>query len=240
MLDIIPRLAKLGYRDIDLNFCEMMNPCHDIDEAYIRKLGQLKEDLGLTYVQSHVPYSRKGEDRSEDIKTAIRYSTQLGVKAIVIHPITGDNVSYLSQFLPLLEGTDSCLAVENMESEEEISTSGELLKIIETIGRNKLGICLDTGHAHLRGLDVASEVEKCGRHLIATHIADNDGKSDAHLLPFFGTIEWERVMKAFTKIGYRGAYTYECMYFTRHLPDELKDEAVRLSLKIGDKLLSLR
>lgn len=139
MIDLIPRLAGLGYREIDLNFCEMMNPHHDIDEAYINKLKQFKAEYDLSYVQSHVPYPRKDEDRTEDIKTAIRYSTALGVKAIVIHPIEGDNVSYLSQFLPLLEGTDSRLAVENMESGEGITSSSDLMKIINTINSDRLG-----------------------------------------------------------------------------------------------------
>ena len=91
----------------------------------------------------------------------------------------------------------------------------------------------------MRGLDVAEEVKAYSNHLIATHIADNHGSSDEHLLPFFGTIYWEEVMKAFRSIDYRGWYSYECMFFTQNLPETLKEDIVKLSLKIGEVLSSL-
>lgn len=250
MKDIIPDLARWGYRNIDLNFCEMMNPSSDIGKDYVRLLERYSKDYELNYVQSHVPYphdymalSYVERKYSDDlIKKAIEYSITLGVRAVVIHPVKGsieDNASYLEKFLPLFEGSDSKLALENMESRDEISQSSQLLAIIEAIGTDHLGICLDTGHAHMRGLDVAEEVKAYSKHLIATHIADNHGSSDEHLLPFFGTICWEEVMKAFRSIDYRGWYSYECMFFTQNLPETLKEDIVKLSLKIGEVLSSL-
>ena len=40
-------------------------------------------------------------------------------------------------------------------------------------------------------------------------------------------------MKAFSDIGYKGALTYECMFFTRHLPRSLEEDVVALSLHIA-------
>lgn len=248
MKDIIPDLAEWGYRNIDLNFCEMMNPSSDIGKDYVRLLERYSKDYELNYVQSHVPYPRDymslsyAERKYSDdlIKRAIEYSISLGVRAVVIHPVKGsidENAAYLGKFLPLFDGSDSKLALENMESRDEISGSSQLLAVIEAAGTDRLGICLDTGHAHMRGLDVAEEVRAYGSHLIATHIADNHGSSDEHLLPFFGTICWEEVMKAFRSIDYKGWYTYECMFFTQHLPESLREEIVKLSLEIG-KVLS--
>ena len=248
MKDIIPDLAKWGYRNIDLNFCEMMNPSSDIGKDYVRLLERYSKYYELNYVQSHVPYPRDymslsyAERKYSDdlIKRAIEYSISLGVRAVVIHPVKGsidENASYLGKFLPLFDGSDSKLALENMENRDEISGSSQLLAVIEAAGTDHLGICLDTGHAHMRGLDVAEEVRAYGSHLIATHIADNHGSSDEHLLPFFGTICWEEVMKAFRSIDYKGWYTYECMFFTQHLPESLREDIVKLSLEIG-KVLS--
>lgn len=248
MKDIIPTLAEWGYRNIDLNFCEMMNPSSDIGKDYVRLLERYSKDYELNYVQSHVPYPRDymslsyAERKYSDdlIKRAIEYSISLGVRAVVIHPVNGsidDNAAYLGKFLPLFDGSDSKLALENMENRDGISRSSQLLAVIEAAGTDHLGICLDTGHAHMRGLDVAEEVRAYGSHLIATHIADNHGSSDEHLLPFFGTICWEEVMKTFRSIDYKGWYTYECMFFTQHLPESLREDIVKLSLEIG-KVLS--
>ena len=250
MKDIIPDLAQWGYRNIDLNFCEMMNPSSDIGKDYFRLLERYSKDYELNYVQSHVPYPRDymslsyAERKYSDdlIKRAIEYSISLGVRAVVIHPVKGsidENAAYLGKFLPLFDGSDSKLALENMENRDEISGSSQLLAVIEAAGTDHLGICLDTGHAHMRGLDVAEEVRAYGSHLIATHIADNHGSSDEHLLPFFGTICWEEVMKAFRSIDYKGWYTYECMFFTQHLPESLREDIVKLSLEIGKVLSAL-
>ena len=101
------------------------------------------------------------------------------------------------------------------------------------------GICLDTGHAHIAGEDIPAFIAKAGSLLIGTHIADNNGKEDQHLLPGFGTIRWEDVMKAFRTSGYRGFLNFECMFFSRNMPQLLSSEIARLSLMIGDWLLSL-
>lgn len=250
MLDVIPLLAGYGYRRLDLNFCEMMNPSSRIGEGYIARLEELRKAYGLDYVQSHVPYPRDHLALDEDgrrrfdalIARAISYSVQLGIPAIVIHPIRAsveENVDYLSRFLPLLDGSSSVLAVENMEGMDEISTADELCAIVDALPQGHIGVCLDTGHAHMRGLDLPKQIAKLAHRLVATHIADNHGTSDEHNLPFFGTIGWPEVMRALHEVCYKGWLTYECMFFTRHLPRELEADVVALSLKIGSYLSRL-
>jgi sugar phosphate isomerase/epimerase len=71
-----------------------------------------------------------------------------------------------------------------------------------------VGICLDFGHAHLDG-DVIDAVETVSEHLIATHVHDNRGRSDDHLLPFGGTIDWAGTLLAVQKIGYDDPFMFE-------------------------------
>ena len=228
----------------------VINLDSSIDRSYIKGLEDLRKVHALEYVQSHVPYPRDYLSLTQEekkyfdtlIENAISYSLLLNVRAVVIHPIKGtvdDNVEYLSRFLPLFEGTKSFLAIENMESEDEISTSGQLLEIISRLNSGHTAVCLDTGHAHIRGLDIPSEIRAYGSLLKATHIADNRGKYDEHFLPFFGNIEWENVMKSFREISYTGYFTYECMFFTRYLPREMEEDVLRLSRKIASFLISL-
>ena len=41
-------------------------------------------------------------------------------------------------------------------------------------------------------------------HLIATHVHDNRGRTDDHLVPFEGTIDWPAALTAVQKVGYDG------------------------------------
>jgi sugar phosphate isomerase/epimerase len=70
------------------------------------------------------------------------------------------------------------------------------------------GICLDYGHAHLMG-DVAEAIETISGHLWTTHVHDNHGREDEHLVPFAGTIDWDAAMMATQKIGYDGPLMLE-------------------------------
>lgn len=241
MVTSIPLIASFGYRNIDLNFCELMNPVHHIDDEYIAALKAHKEEYGLNYNQSHVPYTPdylalpEAERRNLDglIRKAFRHSAELSVDTVVIHPVKGsidDNIRYFKRCLTELPAPCR-LAVENMEREDEISTAEELIAITDALGE-RAGICLDTGHAHMRGLCIPEMIRKMGPRLIATHIADNHGTSDEHYMPYFGTIPWEEVTAALDDIDYKGYMTYEIMFFMRHLPEALQEDVGRLSYRV--------
>ena len=70
------------------------------------------------------------------------------------------------------------------------------------------GICLDVGHAHLVG-DVMEAIETCSGHIVTTHVHDNGGRRDDHLVPGTGTIDWDGAVMAFQKVGYDGAWMFE-------------------------------
>jgi len=89
----------------------------------------------------------------------------------------------------------------------ELSRAGSLVHFVED-DMDGVGICLDFGHAHLDG-DVLDAVETVAEHVIATHVHDNRGRGDDHLLPFDGTIEWAGVLTAVQKIGYDAPFIFE-------------------------------
>jgi len=103
------------------------------------------------------------------------------------------------------------IAVEVLPN--ELSRAGSLVHFVEEdVNGDDLGegagICLDFGHAHIDG-DVVDAVETVSEHLIATHVHDNAGRSDDHLLPFDGTIDWPAALTAVQKIGYDGPFMLE-------------------------------
>src|SRR5262249_4659853 len=71
----------------------------------------------------------------------------------------------------------------------ELSRAGSLVHFVEEVLDVEVGVCLDFGHAHLDG-DLIDAVETVSEHLITTHVHDNRGRVDEHLVPFEGTIDW--------------------------------------------------
>jgi sugar phosphate isomerase/epimerase len=57
--------------------------------------------------------------------------------------------------------------------------------------------------------DVADAVETAAEHLIATHVHDNHGRDDEHLVPYCGSINWDTALVTMQKIGYEAAYMME-------------------------------
>jgi len=50
------------------------------------------------------------------------------------------------------------------------------------------------GHAHIEG-GIAAAFEAMRERLVTTHIHDNHGDEDEHLLPFEGTIDWDATLQ---------------------------------------------
>lgn len=91
----------------------------------------------------------------------------------------------------------------------QLSAVGSLVHFVEEVlDTGAAGICLDFGHANLDG-DVLEAVETVSEHLIAVHVHDNRGRTDDHLLPFEGTIDWPGALTAMRKVGFDGPIVLE-------------------------------
>jgi len=71
-----------------------------------------------------------------------------------------------------------------------------------------VGICLDYGHAHLMG-DLGEAIETVSGHLLTTHMHDNGGQRDDHMVPYSGSIDWDVAMMETQKVGYDGTLMFE-------------------------------
>jgi sugar phosphate isomerase/epimerase len=101
----------------------------------------------------------------------------------------------------------------------DLATPRALLDWLEgDLALGSTGVCLDFGHAHLVG-GAPEAAEALGGHIITTHVHDNRGASDDHLLPFDGTVDWPLALMAMAKIGYSGPLIFE-------LPDHGNADAV--------------
>ncbi len=83
------------------------------------------------------------------------------------------------------------LLLENVPS--ELGTPERLVQFLQ-YSRLGVKVCLDAGHAHLsHGLHQAFEVLR--PYIASTHIHDNRGEKDEHLMPFDGCIEWTEAVR---------------------------------------------
>jgi sugar phosphate isomerase/epimerase len=90
-----------------------------------------------------------------------------------------------------------------------LSRAASLVHFVdEVLDSSEVGICLDFGHAHMDG-DLVDAVETVSEHVITTHVHDNRGRTDDHLVPFEGSIDWPAALTAVQKIGYDGAFVLE-------------------------------
>jgi sugar phosphate isomerase/epimerase len=85
------------------------------------------------------------------------------------------------------------IAIENTPG--EMATPLNLKNFLEQTRLTSVKICFDAGHAHLDG--GVPEALDMVRHFVATtHLHDNRGERDDHLLPYEGTIDWNAALAA--------------------------------------------
>jgi sugar phosphate isomerase/epimerase len=100
------------------------------------------------------------------------------------------------------------LALENMLPHLFSGHVRDLLWILGALETTKVGVCLDTGHAHLAG-DLRTVAHKLLGHLWMVHASDNRGSYDDHLPPGDGQINWERFLKQLDGSGFGGMFVPE-------------------------------
>jgi len=236
-------------------------------EDWAHRMRALADGLGLKVTQSHAYWPIKytvypdgtrsdGELGEELMRRSVIAARILGTEWMVVHPLNVRdevwtsrgrsfeyNRSYFGRWAEVYAENGVGMAIENMNCTLGRMSYGsspeDLVELVEAIGNPMVGICLDTGHAHLSGLDVAAAVRRFARHLRATHIADNHGNADEHFAPYNGTVDWPAVMKAFRETGYAHDFSFEIHMLTAPYPVGVQKNLVRFSYELGRHLLSL-
>jgi sugar phosphate isomerase/epimerase len=164
--------------------------------AHDRREAAVKETEAALHVAKRIPY---------DLMVL-----HLGTPASMRNP--DDNhrnaaVRSLEEICQAAEPLGVRIAVEVIPN--RLSDANALVTILEQdLEGIPAGICLDFGHAHLMG-EVADAIETAAEHLIATHVHDNHGRDDEHLVPYRGSIDWDLALVTMQKIGYEGTYLME-------------------------------
>lgn len=237
-------------------------------ETWVRDIRRAADAAGARFTQAHGPIYDKfaGTPRTawlhEMSHRSLIAAGMLGTPWVVFEPetmagtwdaahvaaIVQRNADYFGALLPTAERAGVGIAIENVADYFGVrrglgrlygSTPLELLALMAALDHPRIGICWDTGHAHIQQLNQRQAIVAVGPHLRALHIQDNDAKSDQHLLPYYGSIRWEEVMAGLRESGYGGDFTYEAHNSIRILPDPLRDAALRYAVALGEYLLAM-
>lgn len=209
------------------------------DERAVVELEEALRDAGIVLHSVHAPIAESLAGRRwgpalsiahadasararavHEVEASVGLAARLRAGIVVVHvgvpdslpPDPNDNRPdaarrSLEHLQEVAERANVALALEVIPN--RISTPDALVRLIEDeVDLPGLGICLDFGHANLGG-DVLDAIETVSGHVVTTHVHDNAGRSDDHLLPFEGRIGWDGALMALQKIGYDGALVFE-------------------------------
>lgn len=226
--EMVKLFSKKGWGKLELSdehgamLLERGNP-----KVVGNKFKKYAEEFGVTFPQGHLLLSADIVDSDEleivdTLKRWLDLFLAVGVKAAVLHPggfksrregvpnekIRTRQAQVLRQLTKHIENTDMFICLENMSKIEAFAE--DLIDIIETTGEGNLGICLDTGHLNIAKGDQEEFIKKSREYLLALHIADNEGTSDQHMMPYGkGNVDWDKVVGALKEIEYDGLWNLE-------------------------------
>lgn len=234
--DHLAQIAGYGFEAVELFATRSHFDYHD--PSAIRELEGWLKQTGLRLHSVHLPifesfgssgtgttYSTATSDGGQrqaavkEAELAIGILKQIPARFAVVHLGTpakyagaadnnrGSASRSIEEICRLTEAFGARVAIEVIPN--ALSSASALVAMIERdFEGSSVGICLDFGHAHLIG-DVADEIEVAAEHLITTHVHDNRGREDDHLVPYLGTINWPAALMTMQKIGYDGTYMFE-------------------------------
>ncbi len=260
-------IAKAGFKVVDYSADRLYgNGVFDANDIEFNSLfeneyKQLKE-VGLKVELIHAPYNPPPDRVSDEqfdffvkaVKRSFNICSIMNAKYLVIHPVIfpdwenniqrtkEKNYQLFNEYCELAEKTDIIIAAENMPCRTvPYCDATKMLELIDKINSPRLGICLDTGHAHMSqepGVTVADMARDIGKHLKTLHIHDNDLSYDQHLPPFFGNIDWKEFMRALKDVEYKGVFNFEASP-RQAIPDELNLPFLNYLYKTAQELFNI-
>jgi sugar phosphate isomerase/epimerase len=134
-------------------------------------------------------------DAMDEVKRAIESAEQIPIQSIVLHLGQKDDTwspRSLEHSLTAIEHLKAFahplgvrILLENLQN--EITTPEHLLEIIHVGHFDRVGICLDIGHAHLsqpeENIGVNTAFELLQPRIAHLHLHDNHGQKDEHCWP---------------------------------------------------------
>jgi sugar phosphate isomerase/epimerase len=231
LVDCLETIRHSGFSMIEVVFSPPHLDYRDPKAA--REAALHIEALGMEAYSFHAPFGpdidisspdlARREHALDEILRAVESAAVLGVHYFVIHP-GPENSEIPSREERLVRIENVCAVLDRVASrctevgihcvlENKLphllfGQSADLLWILASLQGDRVGACLDTGHAFLAG-DLQQLVLKMAPYLRLLHVHDNKGHGDDHLPPGDGRIDWPALLKELSAVHFHGAFILE-------------------------------
>jgi sugar phosphate isomerase/epimerase len=248
--------SRFGYSSAELWAMPPHFPYHDTAEA--DRIAGVLASKGVRIASLHSPLypdvrsykkdrwyslsSNEEEHRRESVAATAQAANWLshhGGGTMVVHTTFPAEKWYPHRWAAFLSSLNELLSMvpENVRYAVENTPllSGRVEVILDIVHRyppERVGVCLDLGHAHIQE-NVLNAIRASGERLIHVHVSDNLAVRDDHFVPGRGSIAWDRAVGALREVGFDGAFTIELHDYTRGEDafyksfDEILDECNR-------------
>ncbi|MBE0432689.1 sugar phosphate isomerase/epimerase [candidate division WOR-3 bacterium] len=222
--DQLPMIRRAGFSHVSLG--ARIEHSNYLKAAGQRVIRGMVEDHGLAVCSVHTPLGEGLDISSPDndisdntveiYQRCIEAAQFLCAGVVIFHPtryMKFDDIELrkktvvrnVERILGGVGTKDVKLAIEN----DRFGLSNDVLAYsLDEIIDTRYGLCYDSSHDNLVGRPLAL-LEKYGSRLLATHISDNHGEKDDHLLPFEGSYDWPGFYTLFSRIPFRGIFLLE-------------------------------
>ena len=238
----IKAIKDAGFDGVFIQWYDM-----DLEFSQQEQLDYCRE-LGLDILFAHLGYSSindiwvEGENGDNLVKRYIHNLDECkanNISMVVMHLTTKSVAPEPSEI-----GIKRFKSIANYAEKLGIKIALENTKIFgyleyffDRIKNENVGICFDTGHYHCHFKDKFSW-DKFKDKIFAVHLHDNDQSGDLHLLPFDGTLNWQKTINNLNEANFSGPVTLESCYRYQYLNMSLLD-FYKLSLERAKEIYKI-
>jgi sugar phosphate isomerase/epimerase len=217
------RIADAGFTHV--HWCHHWNTDFQYSLPEMKQLERWLSDFGLRLLNVHGSDGREKRWCSDQeyrrqagvelVLNRLELAARLGGDVVIMHAVQ-DSLGATQPFQEVLRRTlDEIepvarslgvrLALENLNEPDHWQL---VERVFEAYAPDFVGLCYDSGHGNL-GEDGLSQLQQLKDRLIAVHLHDNDGTADQHLIPFAGTVDWDRLAHILAVSAYTGPVNIE-------------------------------
>lgn len=195
---------------------------------------EMARKIGLQIDNIHAPFDHpndlwldnlNGENYLDMLFSCVNDCMHHQIPVAVIHitgfseppEITQIGLERVKRIVDIAENKGVYLAFENLNFLHHLDY------IFENIQSEHLGFCYDSGHKNCYHRD-ADCLSLYGNRLLALHIDDNFADQDTHLLPYDGTVNWNRVKEKLKECKGVGYLTLEVDFNPKHEKSQIYKE----------------
>ncbi len=235
----VSQMCEAGIPSIEISV-DLAGHFDHNSQDHINEIKEACRQTHLRVISLHMPDLPWADPAPQTRKETVRQflalceaGEALGGPIMVCHfDMDTHTESFIREVLPLLEGTDVRLTIENGEDLRDFA------RFVDRIGSPRFGMIVDIGHTKdadgrnpFTCVDRAREtIGICGDRLFHMHLHEFWDGAD-HWPPFYkgGSIEWGQLFAGLADIDYQGAFMFESVPIIPNDPAAFDDNLRRIA-----------